>query len=130
MVVSHETEGCLKLTETVIVNRTPETVGQKIETERLVQAELSNQSAAVTATRVAPETVMVSTLAGPRTAEAVRAEQIGNIELPQTLLTSEILEALRATSSIKNRDRDQDFQTKVIAAFKHLGLDTAKFFGV
>lgn len=127
-------------TETV-VNRTPETFGQKLERERLEdetrKVEREEQIETLIA-QVASSVSNTQTAGAPQTADAQRAGQVGSIELepetpfsPEAELLSEGLKASAAGLIGLTRDPDlRVFKGQVVAAFKHLGLDTRKFFGV
>ena len=133
-------------TETV-VNRTPETFGQKLERERLedetrkVEREeqietliaqvASNTSAASTAKTVwdTPEGQAAIDRAVETAAEELTAPETPFS--PEAELLSEGLKASAAGLIGLTRDPDlRVFKGQVVAAFKHLGLDTRKFFGV
>lgn len=134
-----------------IVNRTPETVGQQIERQRLetawqelhavqtdelvAEARQANVSDPAEV-EYAGETIPVSELPEgavpdntPVTAEAQRAGQIGQIEIPVNM-TELFSEALKITAAAPRDPDVKVLKAQVIAAFKHLGLDTRKFFGV
>jgi hypothetical protein len=130
-----------------IINRTPETFGQKLERERL-EAETVKVEYHVPLPPHVGETVVgirteasnavaaVSVSQEPRTAEADRAGQVGKIEDPPVmdsvaadLLFAELVQRARVGHAPRDPDL-REFREQVVAAFKHLGLDTAKFFGV
>lgn len=149
-------------TETII-NQVPETLGLKIETERLKQEAATEKPYAdhLSGGTAAEQTIDRSWV--PQTAEQQRAGQTGTIELeppdttysPNAEVLSQALvlldkikkstafvETLRqagvdidpaALEGLKEDVREwqfRDFKNKTVAAFKHLGLDTTKHFGV
>lgn len=109
-----------------IVNRTPETFGQKIERERL-EAETQVAKEEQIETLIAQVAATVS-----NTPSAASPNWIGPGAEP--VLTPELETAVKEiliSRSHAPRDPDlREFKDQVIAAFKHLGLDTRKFFGV
>lgn len=133
------------MTETVIVNRTPETDGLRRERLRLEQESHTETNL------VAPIQDQVKTLV-PVEADKVRYQvpenETGEYQLPghvgdtiqvQTLTPGETptaepsLAEVAAMILAKRAPRDPDlaeFKDQVIRAFRHLGLDTRKFFGV
>ena len=122
------------MSETTIVNRTPETFGQKLERERLATV----QQEKLEVDRMNSE--------GPASTETAEFEGspawIGPGNKPteepvvasSDLLFEELLQRVRDEQAARPhapRDPDlKEFKDQVIRAFKHLGLDTRKFFGV
>lgn len=151
------------MSETQIVNRTPETFGQKIERERLeaetVKVEYHvplppHVGQVVVGVSQTPETGYADHLAPsasgadqkidrefivpgtPGTSGEAQAN-IAVIEariekLKEPALSSELEERVRQILGVRAhapRDPDlKEFKEQVIRAFKHIGLDTAKFF--
>jgi hypothetical protein len=118
------------MTETGIVNRTPESFGQKTERERLEAEAVLKQVVPLVKTLSENPTV-VEALAdqGLQLNKEVLAELAGPPDTPFLPGADLISEALK----IAERNRKTEFNVfrdQVIAAFKHLGLDTRKFFGV
>lgn len=101
-----------------IVNHTPETFGQKLERERLEQAENEGLSPehieAFNRLRAYQDSENSIAQAGPAITEVLKNPDIIS-ELEKLHLEVDRIEVLRV---------------QVISAFKHLGLDTRKFFGV
>lgn len=127
------------MAETTILNRPPETYGMRIERERLVAETPVSQVETKTEFQIQvpphvgqnvklipPAGVPNLNVADPRTAEAIRAEQTGKLEVPETKYSPE---AELISQALKMGRADDEFRKRVIAAFKHLGLDTNKFFG-
>lgn len=128
-----------------IMNRTPETVGQRIEREKLG---LPDPSEPVTAdaqragkvgqadfpvpaqfvTSVDPKIYgerSIKTVLGPSTEESpVQSSPVPEAEVNALLEAAKIL-----VQTQDGRDLAK-FKEEVIQAFKHLGLDTRKHFGV
>jgi hypothetical protein len=142
------------MSETKIINRIQESFGQKIERERLeaetqaaeseglavareeqietlIAQVASNASAATTAKTVwdTPEGQKIIDEVLETAAQELGAaipDDIGNRTEQASLM--DVLKDYRTHGP---RDPDlRDFRSQVIAAFKHLGLDTRKFFGV
>ncbi len=77
----------------------------------------------------------VESIEGPVTADSQRAQFVGRIESeddePVSVAAVTKLLTEHFASQAGNRESDLDkFKTQVIRAFKHLGLDTVKHFGV
>jgi hypothetical protein len=94
------------MSETQIVNRTPETFGQKLERERL-EAEIKSQEQ--------------------------QFQEIDNTvaqaEPEDTPSLEDQVRKILGVQSHAPRDPDlREFKEQVIRAFKHMGLDTVKFF--
>lgn len=104
-----------------VVNRTPETFGQKLERERIEgQTAQEDRAAKIEELISAPVSVPVDV---PASID----------EAPETPFSpeSELLsEALKITAAAPRDPDVKVLKAQVIAAFKHLGLDTRKFFGV
>jgi hypothetical protein len=97
-------------TET-IVNRTPETFGQKLEREQLeesIQAEKAAELERMNSEGPAPET----------------APEV----LTPASLEDQVREILGVPAPAPVSPEFAQFKKEVIAAFKHIGLDTAKHF--
>jgi hypothetical protein len=115
-----------------IINRTPETFGQQIEKARLesiASATQASSNESVT-TNVAE---VVSAPTAPQTAEGQRAGSVGMAT--EWYPDSELVKLTRELVKVKTPssflfEEFGEFREKVIAAFKHLGLDTNKHFGV
>jgi hypothetical protein len=154
------------MTETVIVNRTPETFGQRRERERLEAAEVIHPDPDFDATLdrwqsgpgdtpadeiKAPAVAVVTRTANWMTAEAHNTPLTGKVDpvpdmaaldaaaaklanaLPSgaTLLQRVAYTVLEAAIDELPAPGDiAKFKLQVVAAFKHLGLDTRKFFEV
>ena len=132
-----------------IVNRVKPSFGLEIETERLrqelsvdTQVHYQGQETTIGALpegAVPDETVeqILKTTEQPfvapaQTAEAIRAGQVGQAQIDAEqelrLAIPAIIEIAKAGLT---RDPDLEFfKNQVVTAFKHLGLDTRKFFGV
>lgn len=109
--------------ETKIMNRTPETFGQKLERERLEDETKKVDREEQIETLIAQAASFVSNT------PTAGSESNG----PEPVLTPELEIAVKQILSDRHAPRDPDlkeFRDQVIGAFKHLGLDTRKFFGV
>lgn len=124
-----------------IVNRTPETWGLRQEQSRLeadsdgnVETGLKSFGDTIQESVTdlkAPENAVTSNF--PVTVESAWADQVGKVELqdPSFEAGQAVIETL-ARTLLARTPRDPDlkvFRQQVIQAFKHLGLDTNKFFG-
>lgn len=130
------------MSQEVIVNRTPETAGQVYE-RKLIEAQdmgfpigqgLENLEQAAQATKIIEEVVPV---AGFITDVGISDEEgsevkVSEAEPPDTPYspTAELIsKALQNYAAPRDPDLKK-FKEQVIKAFKELGLDTNKFFGV
>jgi hypothetical protein len=92
------------MSETQIVNRTPETFGQKLERERLEKQAEADQ-------------------------ENSEGLSLVEQELASTPSLEDQVRKILGVQSHAPRDPDlREFKEQVIRAFKHMGLDTVKFF--
>lgn len=128
------------MSETRIVNRVPETLGQEIERKRLeaetgvsqvekLEAEHDDREfpaplTAQTEYHVPPHVGGTVVLQPDQT---VRLEPMDTVHSPAADLISKLLKE-RAADMV--RTEFLAFKDQVIRAFKHLGLDTRKHFGV
>lgn len=137
------------MSETQIVNRTPETLGQQIERQRIEAETVKEERSA--------QIDKLLTVAGVVVGRNLKVEEIGIAKpgdgivkeptpsaapvAPDFSVSSEQAPDTQSlTEEAGNKilgnvllARDPDlagFKAQVIAAFKHLGLDTRKFFGV
>lgn len=100
-----------------IVNRTPTTPHLAAEIAKLSLEHLASQT----------ETTGVAVGPIPQTAEAQRAPQVGSAQ-PVAELAASVMSGFKTVSQWTRKSDFEDFKKEVIAAFKHLGLDTRKHF--
>jgi hypothetical protein len=107
------------MTNETIVNRTPETFGQKLERERLA-SEITEKASELKREREAV----------PEQADFAVATQAAAVSDPnQVISLEEHVRQILNSQAHAPRDPDlREFREQVIRAFKHIGLDTVKFF--
>jgi len=139
------------MTEERIVNRTPETFGQRLEKERLEADGPSQTETPRSVSDLDPGSEVIGPLTPvslrsgipePEFDDVVIEEAPDTSHYPMAELISEALKLKQRYDSgeLQHAPRDPDlraflerfekFEKGVISSFKHMGVDTKKFFGV